>query len=457
MIPKPKVDYRLQNFLNHAAFRPDPFDAFRKNDGINEHHAVKSDNLKMDRCQLSRNHPDMTPFLMSHNPSVTLRHTAGPTRLRTRGLILALGRLPCVMIMVMLGACVTAGDEPSETVGDELQSDVTADKLTAAAERSISLLETASAGSAERRTCFTCHSQAHPVLVIVEAKRRGLRIDEANLANQLRHTAEHLDRGRDDYLEGRGQGGKSDTAGYALWALSAGEVDAPETTAPVVDWLLSQQLKAGNWKRSSDRPPSEASHFATTYVALKGIVDHDQGDQKDGITDKLVDRTADPINRARAWLIDTAAEDTEDRVFRLLSLRLVAASDPIIIAAAQELLDSQREDGGWSQTETMKSDAYATGTAMFALQQTEQLAANAPAYLKGLNYLLKSQHADGSWHVTSRSRPFQAYYETGFPHGKDQFISTSATAWATLAILLSQDPVQNESVTPKSYDSDLNN
>jgi len=64
------------------------------------------------------------------------------------------------------------------------------------------------------------------------------------------------------------------------------------------------------------------------------------------------------------------------------------------------------------------------------------LAVNAPAYINGLNYLLKSQHADGSWHVTSRSRPFQAYYETGFPHGKDQFISTSAAAWATLAILL---------------------
>jgi len=366
---------------------------------------------------------------MSHNSSVTLSRIAGLTPFRTRCLTPALGRLAGVTIMVMFPACVIWAAEPPETAGDGLRSDVTADKLTAAAERSISLLETASAGSAERRTCFTCHSQAHPVLAIVEARRRGLRIDKANLANQLRHTAEHLHRGRDDYLEGRGQGGKSDTAGYALWTLHSGQVDAPETTAPVVAWLLSQQLKAGNWKRSSDRPPSEASHFATTYVALKAIVEHDQGD---------------PIDRAREWLIGTPAADTEDRVFRLLALRLVAASDPIISAAAQELLDSQREDGGWSQTETMESDAYATGTAMFALRQTEQLAASAPAYLKGLDYLLESQQTDGSWHVTSRSRPFQAYYETGFPHGKDQFISTSATAWATLAILLSQPPVQNE-------------
>jgi len=343
--------------------------------------------------------------------------------------------LVCVTITVMLVASVTWGAEPPETAGDMSQSDATTKYLVAAAQRSIAILETASAGSAERRTCFTCHSQAHPALAIVEAKRRGLRIDEANLANQLRHTVEHLDRGRIDYLEGRGQGGKSDTAGYALWTLRSGSVSASETTAPVVGWLLSQQLDTGNWKRSSDRPPSEASHFATTYVALKGIVDHDQVCPPDGNTENLVSRTANPIMRARNWLLNTPAVDTEDRVFRLLSLRLVAASDSIIAAASQELLDSQREDGGWSQTETMKSDAYATGTAMFALHQTEQLTANAPAYRKGLDYLLKSQHADGSWHVTSRSRPFQAYYETGFPHGKDQFISTSATAWATLAIL----------------------
>jgi hypothetical protein len=73
---------------------------------------------------------------------------------------------------------------------------------------------------------------------------------------------------------------------------------------------------------------------------------------------------------------------------------------------------------------------------MFAVQHTQQIATDAPAYQKGLRYLIQSQQADGSWHVRSRSRPFQAYYETGFPHGKDQFISTSATAWATLAILL---------------------
>jgi hypothetical protein len=43
---------------------------------------------------------------------------------------------------------------------------------------------------------------------------------------------------------------------------------------------------------------------------------------------------------------------------------------------------------------------------------------------------------DGSWLVRSRSRPFQTYFETGFPHGKDQWISSAATGWATTALAL---------------------
>jgi hypothetical protein len=38
--------------------------------------------------------------------------------------------------------------------------------------------------------------------------------------------------------------------------------------------------------------------------------------------------------------------------------------------------------------------------------------------------------------VTSRSTPVQPYFESGFPHGKDQFISIAASNWATMALIL---------------------
>ena len=56
-------------------------------------------------------------------------------------------------------------------------------------------------------------------------------------------------------------------------------------------------------------------------------------------------------------------------------------------------------------------------------------------YQRGVKYLLETQKEDGSWHVRSRSKPFQTYYESGYPHKNDQFISMAAGSWATLALL----------------------
>ena len=36
--------------------------------------------------------------------------------------------------------------------------------------------------------------------------------------------------------------------------------------------------------------------------------------------------------------------------------------------------------------------------------------------------------------MPSRAFAFQAYFETGFPHGTNQFISAAATSWAAIAL-----------------------
>jgi hypothetical protein len=38
--------------------------------------------------------------------------------------------------------------------------------------------------------------------------------------------------------------------------------------------------------------------------------------------------------------------------------------------------------------------------------------------------------------VKSPSRPFQPYFESGFPHAPDQFISAVGSGWATAALVL---------------------
>ena len=71
-----------------------------------------------------------------------------------------------------------------------------------------------------------------------------------------------------------------------------------------------------------------------------------------------------------------------------------------------------------------------------ALNQAGGLTASHPAFQRGIQFLLRTQFEGGSWFVQSRSFPTQRYFESGFPHGKSQFISAAATSWATMALVL---------------------
>jgi hypothetical protein len=178
----------------------------------------------------------------------------------------------------------------------------------------------------------------------------------------------------------------------------------------------------------SNRPPTEASDFTPTYLALRGLRVWAKPEQLARVQQR---RAA-----AREWLVKTRAKDTEDRVFRLFGLKEAGADEKEIAAAAWDLLKTQRADGGWGQLDTMEPDAYATATALVALHQAGGLAVTHPAYVRGVAFLLKSQRDDGSWYVKSRSNPFQKYYESGFPHGNDQYLSAATSGWAATALLL---------------------
>lgn len=318
-----------------------------------------------------------------------------------------------------------SAEEPSPAQSD----------LRAAIEKSLPLLMTGAQGHRENRTCFACHNQGPPLMTLAVARERGFQIDEDEYARQKSFIADFLGKNRENYLQGKGTGGQADTAGYALWTLSVTGWKADEMTSAVSEYLLLRHKEFDHWKCSSNRPPSEASAFSTTYLALYGLTAYGTTEQQD--------RVAARRKQVAAWLQDNPAKDHEDRVFRLWALDAVDAPESAIVSAAKELLSKQRADGGWAQLDSgepasaIESDAYATGTALVALQDTNQLATADAAYQKGLYYLLKTQREDGSWHVKSRSKPFQAYFESGFPHEKDQFISCAASAWATWAMVLS--------------------
>lgn len=303
------------------------------------------------------------------------------------------------------------------------------DAIRAAVAKSLPLLEKGAKGSMEeRKQCFTCHNQGLPIMALTVAKSRGLKIDEVQLQKQLSFIANFLDKNKQKYLEGKGQGGQVDTAGYALWTLDNGGWKPDETTAAVAEYLLLFQKDKEHWQPQSRRPPSEHSPFTSSYVALRGLQVFGSPDQQTRIQARE--------EQVRQWLIKTPPSETEDRVFRLRALQLVKASETVIQVAVDDLLETQSEDGGWAQLVDRESDAYATGSVLVALHQAGNVATDHPAYRKGLSYLIANQHEDGSWHVASRSKPFQTYFESGYPHGADQFISIAAAGWSTTALAL---------------------
>jgi hypothetical protein len=296
----------------------------------------------------------------------------------------------------------------------------------AAVGKALPLLKKGAEGHAAQRTCFACHNQAVPIFALTTARTRGFTYAADDLKKQLDFIAAFLAKNRDEYREGKGQGGQGDTAGYALLTLAAGGWKADETTEAVAEYLLLRDKDHDHWKATSNRPPSEASDFTTTALALRAL--------RAWATLAQEGRVAKRAEAARAWLLKAEPKDTEDRVCRLWGLHAAGAKEKELKGAADQLAKAQRKDGGWSQTDALESDAYATGSALVALHQAGGLATTDPVYKRGLAFLMKTQREDGSWFVKSRSKPFQTYFESGFPHGKDQFISMAASAWATAAL-----------------------
>lgn len=322
-----------------------------------------------------------------------------------------------LLIAAGLSAIMPTADDPPKP-----------EAIRAAVEKGLPLILKSTLAYPESRDCFSCHHQAVPVLALSTAKARGFAVDAEAISGPVELTEADLQGALASYRKGDGQPGGVTRAAYAMLTLELGGKAPDETTEAVADFLLKRDESRGHWRTSSDRPPSESSSFTSTYLALRALAKYGKADQKD--------RIAARVTKAKDWLDKTRPKDTEDRVFRLLALDAAKAPADSIRKAADDLLATRRPDGGWSQLDVGPSDAYATGSALVALHLAGRLATDSPAYRDGLRFLIADQRQDGSWFVASRSKPFQPYFESGFPYGKDQFISMAASSWAIAALAM---------------------
>src|SRR5262249_8645715 len=78
------------------------------------------------------------------------------------------------------------------------------------------------------------------------------------------------------------------------------------------------------------------------------------------------------------------------------------------------------------------------GEALFALHEAGVSASDA-TWNRGVRFLISTQASDGTWRVRTRmlspAEVSPKYFPTGFPYGKDEFISYAGTCWAVMALL----------------------
>jgi ankyrin repeat protein len=337
------------------------------------------------------------------------------------------GATPVVDALLKAGA-ESEGAPPAAAAPAMAASVAPAVSARDAVARSLPLLQRTDASFLRKSGCVSCHHNSLTAMTVAAARRSGVRVDEDIARRQLRTIGEYIEGWRERVLQGMGIPGDTDTVSYILLGLAAERYPRDEATDALVRFVKKQQTPAGQWRLTAYRPPIESSEFQVTAVSMRTLQKYAPQGNKAAYDEA--------VSRAAAWLARAVPASTEDRAFQLLGLHWSGAKRDAIENAAAMLAREQRSDGGWAQIPSLSSDAYGTGQALVALRESGAIEASDPVYTRGVRFLLSTQRADGSWLVKTRALPIQPHFESGFPHGPDQFLSAAATNWATMALAL---------------------
>lgn len=301
-------------------------------------------------------------------------------------------------------------------------------RVTAAVEKALALLQRSGAQFTRVSGCFSCHHSSLPQMALGIARSRGMRVDEAAADDQVRSTIALMRSVADEAVKNRDRIPDPPIGvSYGLIALAAAHYNADEVTRAMAQVISAWQSDDGAFHTlPTIRPPLESEDFSATALSVRAL-------QLYGMRDD------DRLARAAAWLRTAPPRSSPEHAMQLLGLTWAHASSDDIRRSADALLALQREDGGWAQLPGLETDAYATGQALVALQ-TSGHSVTSDRYQRGVAFLLRTQFADGSWLVRTRTYPVQPPKDTGFPHGKHQWISAAGTSWAAMALALTLPP-----------------
>ena len=295
-----------------------------------------------------------------------------------------------------------------------------------AAERSMHVLQKSSVDMLPKGGCIACHAQPVAHLAAMFASERGWDAGNSFLPQSLQTITARWITADQPLLQANEAGGSPDIMLYSSVTMAAAGVPASYNSDVFVHYLLAKQRAGGNWHGiGASRAPIQDGDFSRTAMSLRTLAAYAIPARKAEIEEH--------IKRGAGWLAAQTPVTTEDRVMQLLGLHWAKANESLRETRLRELKGLQRPDGGWPQTPYLPSDAYGTGQVLYTLRELGVPAADT-SLQRGVEFLVKTQRDDGSWYVPSRAMKIQPYFESGFPYGHDQWISSAATAWAAMGL-----------------------
>ena len=356
-----------------------------------------------------------------------------------------------LVILVLLVVLLPAGPQGPALRGQEAHPD----DVRAAAGRALAAIQKAQAPwySTNKQVCASCHHQYQPAIAYRTARDHRIPFDESIARADAIKAFTFADIDRAVQYTYVIEPAMDDA--YRMVAANAAGVKTNLGAAIYARLLISRQDAEGDWDGFHQRPPSSYSRVTMATLGLRAVQLYQHPSQK---------AQADAaVARARKFLESRSARDTEERSYQLLGLRwALGAEAPGAKAAgadraalrklAAALQATQRPDGGWSSIPGRESDVYSTGQALVALHDGGSVAIIDASWQRGIAWLLKNQAADGTWHATSRLHPpaplSPPYFDAGYPHGHDQFLSMQGASWAVMALSYALEPATRVAPPP---------
>jgi hypothetical protein len=325
--------------------------------------------------------------------------------------------VPHVLVLIATGAA--AADEPRREPSD----------VKATIDRGLAFLAGDAVAWRDEHQCASCHHAALVAWSLREARRHGYPVDEPVLGEMTRWIAES---GDGKFTQARPAEAPDAFSAKAVWfalALAADPERDPVAEAGLKRLLKTvegEQTEKGSWTPwPRTRPPifgdSEESMTALAALALLPAAEAGDGPAR---------ATRD---RAVRWLAETETDDDPQSVaMRLVLWRRLGRPAEEWSPLVQRIKERQNEDGGWSQSEAMASDAWATGQALYALAHAG-IDPDDPTIARARAFLIRTQREDGSWPMTSRPvEPAGEGSRSLIP------ITGAGSAWAILGLVRSR-------------------